>query len=744
MPGAAGEYKPIGPGSGSGIDIIVRTILTANTNYYVAIGGSDSNNGLSPATAWATLTHAAIFLAEFIDFAGFTVTVNIGTGTFQGCGIRTTTGGGNLQWFGNGSANTTITQGPNDGVYNFKECFSIAVPNGTAQYFNGFTLKPTDDFFSAIACYVPGVFIYINNAAINSVDIVVDFTGTTAGAASFLSCGAASQIQVSGSFVTATTINVIGGGGNIFMIMGASLGGQITLFGKLTVAISGSLTIASYGGTVITNNGGQIQVRTTDGATAWTGAGVTGPRFLCDSLGEVSTNAAAGTLGPNWFPGNVAGIVLPDGFYDGYPFVQPVAGDPTAVSNIKDPGAWEMVENTALTLYAPWVNNGGTVQQISRYKLTGAATFYVSASGSDTNPGTSGSPWLTLTHAMAYIAGNIDGNGFPVTVNIGAGTFQGVSARPTVGVDYVFFVGAGPASTTITRGPNDGTFNFGECFGNGIPGVTLWVDQVTFAVSGGNQSFIYTFATAAYIGLGNQNTFTGLNIAFNLANFGTVNPVINSASAGGQIGTCSGAVAVSGATGNISVMIAIEALCVFYNFAAWTISGTPNFTKAFAYVEIGNFFEQGGAANYSGAATGPRFLVIGNGAIASSVSGSLGPSWYPGNTAGTVDATSAYDGFPGPLPGIDTQTGASYTLAIGDAYGIVEMNNAGANTLTVPTNASVAFTIGTKIKIVQTGAGATTIAAAGGVTVNNAGAVGGQWKSALLYKTATNTWTQTT
>ena len=61
----------------------------------------------------------------------------------------------------------------------------------------------------------------------------------------------------------------------------------------------------------------------------------------------------------------------------------------------------------------------------------------------------------------------------------------------------------------------------------------------------------------------------------------------------------------------------------------------------------------------------------------------------------------------------------SYTLALGDAQGVVEMNVASANTLTVPPNSSVAYPVGTSILVVQTGAGQTTIAAGAGVTVNS-------------------------
>ena len=89
------------------------------------------------------------------------------------------------------------------------------------------------------------------------------------------------------------------------------------------------------------------------------------------------------------------------------------------------------------------------------------------------------------------------------------------------------------------------------------------------------------------------------------------------------------------------------------------------------------------------------------------------------------------------------QTGTSYTLALTDVAYIVEMNNASANTLTVPPNSSVAFPTGTQIIVLQTGAGQTTIAAGSGVTINSSGSklkLTGQWSAATLIKRATNTW----
>ena len=89
----------------------------------------------------------------------------------------------------------------------------------------------------------------------------------------------------------------------------------------------------------------------------------------------------------------------------------------------------------------------------------------------------------------------------------------------------------------------------------------------------------------------------------------------------------------------------------------------------------------------------------------------------------------------------DTTT--AYTLVLGDAGKYVTLSNASAVTLTVPTNATVAFDVGTVVNVVQLGAGQVTIAGAGGVTVNSEGSklkLKGQYAVASLLKTATNSW----
>lgn len=94
-----------------------------------------------------------------------------------------------------------------------------------------------------------------------------------------------------------------------------------------------------------------------------------------------------------------------------------------------------------------------------------------------------------------------------------------------------------------------------------------------------------------------------------------------------------------------------------------------------------------------------------------------------------------------------TQT-ADYTPVSADQYQtLVLMNKATAVNFTIPTNATLAYPVGTAITVLNIGAGTCTIKAvtSGTTTVNSAGATAAQptlaqYKSAVCIKTATDTW----
>lgn len=90
-----------------------------------------------------------------------------------------------------------------------------------------------------------------------------------------------------------------------------------------------------------------------------------------------------------------------------------------------------------------------------------------------------------------------------------------------------------------------------------------------------------------------------------------------------------------------------------------------------------------------------------------------------------------------------TQRTASHTLAnLNERDTIIEINSASATTLTIPTDATLNFPVGTTLDIIRTGTGTVAIAGASGVTVNATPGLNlrAQWSSATLLKRAANTW----
>jgi hypothetical protein len=118
---------------------------------------------------------------------------------------------------------------------------------------------------------------------------------------------------------------------------------------------------------------------------------------------------------------------------------------------------------------------------------------------------------------------------------------------------------------------------------------------------------------------------------------------------------------------------------------------------------------------------------------------------FPAST-GDILTAAAFNGLVAYT--VDADATADYTAVLDDAYQVlVPMNKATAVAFKIPTNASVAFPVGTAITILNKGAGTVTISAttSGTTTVLSAGAVAAsptlaQYRTAVCIKTATDTW----
>lgn len=117
-----------------------------------------------------------------------------------------------------------------------------------------------------------------------------------------------------------------------------------------------------------------------------------------------------------------------------------------------------------------------------------------------------------------------------------------------------------------------------------------------------------------------------------------------------------------------------------------------------------------------------------------------------GGTSGAL--TLSYDYAAGSKVTLNAQT-ATYTVVLADAdQKLVTMSVASANNFQIPTNANVAFPVGTVINVIQIGAGQTTIQAvtSGTTTISSTGATAtapklrAQYSAASCIKVATDTW----
>jgi hypothetical protein len=115
-------------------------------------------------------------------------------------------------------------------------------------------------------------------------------------------------------------------------------------------------------------------------------------------------------------------------------------------------------------------------------------------------------------------------------------------------------------------------------------------------------------------------------------------------------------------------------------------------------------------------------------------------------SAGDIFTAADYNGLVSYTVNADAT--ADYTAVIADAYQVlVPMNKATAVAFKIPTDASVAFPVGTAITILNKGVGAVTISAvtSGTTTVLSAGAVAAaptlaQYKTAVAIRQSANSW----
>lgn len=139
--------------------------------------------------------------------------------------------------------------------------------------------------------------------------------------------------------------------------------------------------------------------------------------------------------------------------------------------------------------------------------------------------------------------------------------------------------------------------------------------------------------------------------------------------------------------------------------------------------------------------TGPQGITGSGAQGTTGIQGSFGTQGTQG-IIGTQGIQGIIGNYSTTLTIIQKTTG--YTIASGDEGDMIEMSSTSPITLSIPTDATFNFAIGTQINILQTNTGQVTIAAVTPGTTTVVGTPGlklrTQWSSATIVKRAANSW----
>ncbi len=247
----------------------------------------------------------------------------------------------------------------------------------------------------------------------------------------------------------------------------------------------------------------------------------------------------------------------------------------------------------------------------AREKLTASKSYYVSTTGSDSNNGSSGNPFLTIQNAIE-IASNFDVGLYNITINVEDGTYtENLIFKSFVGYGKIIINGdtVTPSNVVIAGGSGIGVKGLFATGSYDIRGLTLT----------GTASNIQLFGTRLYF----------RNIDFK--------------SSGSQIYLLDGSVLIAEGDYEVSASCARHIWAAAGGFVqivnrTITITGTPAWSAGFMVAGgLSNMLVYGNT--YSGSATGVRYVVVGNSVVQTAGGGA---SYFPGDSAGSTSSGGQY------------------------------------------------------------------------------------------------------
>jgi hypothetical protein len=264
---------------------LFRRRLTAALTVYISPTGDDSNgDGLTIATAFATINRAYTYIRDHIDLNGQQAMIQMEDGTYSSAYLSFPCVGPAVILQGNLADPTKV-------IVNGVSVPAIAAAQGAVIVCNSFTVEatgPAGDYGAVGAGLLAGangqiIFRNMNFGACSQAHIAAYSGGV-------VSCGQTGVLYT------------ISGGGQEHVLMD----GGVVSIADANVTLSGTPNFAN--GYVYATNGGSWM----DGWRCTFTGTATGPRY------SIHNNAAVHTIGggPNYFPGNAAGIIDTGGIYD--------------------------------------------------------------------------------------------------------------------------------------------------------------------------------------------------------------------------------------------------------------------------------------------------------------------------------------------------------------------------------------------------------------------------------------------
>ncbi|BCF88661.1 hypothetical protein [Paraburkholderia largidicola] len=260
-----------------------RIRLAANLTLYVSATGSDSNNGLTSGSPFATLGKAYSVLQQNYDLNGFTATIQMANGAYS-VGLAAVgpiigaLGAPSVVIQGNTAApaNVTFTVGASTNIFVASKGAQYQVQGVTLAGGSGAQAVVTTDNFSEIDVGAGVVF------------------GAFSGGAHLFSNGGVIRLTASYSITGGAAVHALASNGGA--TIGFATGITVTITG--TPAFSTSFVNAGFLGLV------------TASSVVFSGS-ATGVRYSATTNGVVNS----GSGGANFFPGSTAGATATGGQY---------------------------------------------------------------------------------------------------------------------------------------------------------------------------------------------------------------------------------------------------------------------------------------------------------------------------------------------------------------------------------------------------------------------------------------------